>query len=113
MLFESAMSLAQAQPASGSVSSLVPLAMMVGLVVVYYFLIIGLPQRRIQRERRNMLLSLKKNDRIMTSGGIFGTVVSVDEKQERVNIRICDEPAVRIQVHVRSVSQILREDGSA
>lgn len=113
MLLEFIHTLAQAQPAAGSGSSLVPLALMVGLVVVYYFLIVGLPQRRIQRERRNMLTSLKKNDRVITSGGIFGTVVSVDEKQERVTVRICDEPAVRIQIHVRSISQILREEAAA
>ncbi|MFM1800915.1 MAG: hypothetical protein RJA81_267 [Planctomycetota bacterium] len=113
MLSDSFDLLAQVKPADGSGGSLIPLALMVGLVVVYYFLIVGLPQRRMQRERRNMLSALKKNDRVMTTGGIFGTVVSVDEKQDKVTVRICDEPAVRIQVHLRSVSQILKEDTQA
>lgn len=104
--------IAQAPPPSGS-GSLVPLALMVGLVVVYYFLIVGLPQRRMARERQNMLTSLKKNDQVLTSGGIYGTVVSVDEKQERVVVRISDDPAVRVQFNVRSIARVLGDEPKA
>jgi preprotein translocase subunit YajC len=105
--------IAQAPPAEGGLKSLLPMAIMVGLVVVYYFLIVGLPQKRLERERRNMLTSLKKNDKVLTSGGIYGTVVSVDEKQDRVTVRICDDPAVRVQFNVRSVARVLRDDEPA
>ena len=64
-------------------------------------------------QRQALLDSLKKNDRIITSGGIYGTVVAVDAEQDRVTVRICDEPAVRIQLNVRSVMQILREEKQA
>ena len=102
--------IAQAPPAEGGLSRILPLVMMVGLVLVYYFLIVGLPQKRLERERRNMLVSLKKNDRVLTTGGIYGTVVAVDEKQERVTVRISDDPAVRVQFNVRSVARVLRDD---
>lgn len=104
--------LAQAAPPSGGLS-LIPLALMVGVVILYYYLFIGLPQRRVENARRDMLMSLKKNDKVLTTGGIYGTVVSVDESNERVTVRICDEPAVRVQVNVRSVARLLKEEESA
>lgn len=104
--------IAQAPAPSGG-GSLIPLAMMVGLVVVYYFLIVGLPQRRMARERQNMLTSLKKNDRVLTSGGIYGTVVSVDEQQDKVTVRISDDPAVRVQFNVRSIARVLGDETTA
>ena len=93
--------------------SLIPLALMVGVVAIYYYLIIGLPQRRLEKQRHDMLLSLKKKDEVLTSGGIYGTVESVDEKNERVTVRISDEPAVRIKVNVRSIARVLRENESS
>ncbi|MBI1324724.1 preprotein translocase subunit YajC [bacterium] len=97
-------------PAGGP--SLIPLALMVGVVAIYYYLIIGLPQRRLEKQRHDMLLSLKKKDEVLTSGGIYGTVESVDEKNEKVTVRICDEPAVRIKVNARSIARVLRENES-
>lgn len=94
-------------------SSLLPLALMVGVVGLYYYLIIGLPQRRMEKQRRDMLMALKKKDRVLTSGGIYGTVESVDEKNEKVTVRISDDPAVRVKVNVRSIARLLREDESA
>ncbi|MFM7130044.1 MAG: preprotein translocase subunit YajC [bacterium] len=105
--------LAQAAPPSGGAASIIPLVMMVGMVMMFYFVIVALPQRRMLKERQALLGSLKKNDRIITSGGIYGTVVAVDAEQDRVTVRICDEPAVRIQLNVRSVIQILREEKQA
>ena len=104
--------IAQAQAPAGG-PTLLPLALMLGVVVVYYYLIIGLPQRRAEKQRHEMLLSLKKKDRVLTSGGIYGTIDSVDEKNEKVTVRICDEPAVRIKVNVRSIARVLREDEAA
>jgi preprotein translocase subunit YajC len=80
---------------------------------MFYFVIVALPQRRMLKERQALLGSLKKNDRIITTGGIYGTVVSVDAEHDKVTVRICDEPAVRIQLNVRSVMQILREENKA
>jgi len=100
-------------PAAGGGASIIPLAMMVGMVMMFYFVIVALPQRRMLKERQALLGSLKKNDRIITTGGIYGTVVSVDAEHDKVTVRICDEPAVRIQLNVRSVMQILREENKA
>jgi preprotein translocase subunit YajC len=49
---------------------------------LFYFLII-VPQRQQEKKRRGMIESMKKNDKVLTSGGIYGTVISVDPRTTR------------------------------
>lgn len=46
---------------------------------VFYFLIIR-PQKKKQKEHEEMVKNLKKNDEVVTSGGIHGTIVNVKDK---------------------------------
>lgn len=61
--------------------------------VIFYFLLIR-PQQKRAKEHRIMLENLKKNDRVITAGGIYGTIVSLDdtaltlEIAEKVRIKI-------------------------
>lgn len=48
------------------------------LVVIFYFLLIR-PQQKKQREAQNMISNLKKGDRIITAGGIIGTITSIQD----------------------------------
>jgi len=56
--------------------------MLIPLVVVYiiFYFVLFRPQRKAQKEREDMINSLKKNDEIVTTGGIHGTIVNVKEK---------------------------------
>jgi len=49
------------------------------IFVVFYFLIIR-PQQKKQKEHQAMIQNLKKNDEVVTSGGIHGTIVNVKDK---------------------------------
>ncbi len=53
-----------------------PLAL---IFIIFYFLLIR-PQKQKEKEHRKMLAGIDKNDAVVTSGGIHGTVVSVKEK---------------------------------
>ncbi len=68
-----------------------PIIMLVIIFALFYFLII-LPQKKKQREMKNMLESLKKGDKVITQGGIVGTISSItdDEIQLKVseNVKI-------------------------
>ena len=66
----------------GGLSALVPLLLM---FVIFYFLLIR-PQQKKQREHREMLKSLKTGDQIVTVGGIYGTIVGIDETKVRLKI---------------------------
>jgi len=59
--------------AGGMFGALMPLIL---IFVIFYFLLI-LPQRKRQKEHRQMVASLKKGDRIITTGGIYGTITAV------------------------------------
>ena len=55
------------------------LFMYVPIILIFYFLIIR-PQRQQQKKIKEMLANLKKNDEVITTSGIHGTVVIVKEK---------------------------------
>jgi len=67
--------IAQAQSPGGGLSFLFPL---LAIFIVFYFFMIR-PQARREKERQAMIEAVKKGDRVVTAGGIHGTVVQVDE----------------------------------
>ncbi len=69
--------LAAVQPAEGG--SLIGLLLPILLIgVVFYFFIIR-PQRKRQQEHEEMVQELKKGDKVVTIGGVHGTIVRVEE----------------------------------
>ncbi|MBN1755240.1 preprotein translocase subunit YajC [bacterium] len=63
------------------------------ILVIFYFLLIR-PQQKKQKTHMEMLNSLQKGDRVVTSGGIKGTVVGV--KDNEVVIRIAKETTIEV-----------------
>jgi len=89
---------------SGLVSTLV----MFGLIfLIFYFMIIR-PQQKRQRERQKLLEALKKGDKIVTGGGLHGTIVGMEEKT--VLVQIAD--GVKVKVDRGSVAAVTREGES-
>lgn len=64
------------------------------IIIVFYFLLIR-PQKQQEKERQKMLASLNKNDEVVTSGGIHGTIVNVKDKT--VILRIDENVKVEIE----------------
>jgi preprotein translocase subunit YajC len=96
-----------AQDAGGGGGSFWSLAVvLLPMVVAFYFLFI-LPQQQQEKKRKSMVDSLKKNDKVLTVGGMYGTVVSVDAANDRVVLRVDDERGVRIAVTKASVARVL------
>lgn len=57
------------------------------LFLVMYLLLIR-PQRKKQKEHDALITSLKKGDKVVTSGGMFGTIFAIDEERNRVVLKI-------------------------
>ena len=80
--------LAFATPAEGSQSSpfgaLVPILFMVG---VFYFILFR-PMRKRQKQTQEMLSSLKPGDKVVTNGGMMGTVMGISDRV--IQLRISD-----------------------
>ena len=68
-------------------SLFISLFMFAGIILIMYFLMIR-PQRKKQKETEKMLAALKKNDKIVTIGGIRGTIQSV--KEQTVIVKVDD-----------------------
>ena len=75
---------------AGGFSMLVPLLLM---FAVFYFLLIR-PQQKKQRSHQDMLRSLKIGDRVITSGGLIGTIVEGGDKA--VKLEVADRVRVEI-----------------
>jgi len=66
----------------GGIASLVPLVL---IIIIFYFLLIR-PQQKRLKTHQAMINELKKGDKVVTSGGIIGTVQDVSEDTIRVDI---------------------------
>jgi preprotein translocase subunit YajC len=87
---------AWAQAASGgggAPPALISFAPLVLVFVVFYFLLIR-PQQQKAKEHRQMLDNLKKNDEVITNGGLYGRVVSLDPRI--VTLEIASNVRVRV-----------------
>ena len=80
----------QTAPAN-PIANLIPLVL---IFVVFYFLLIR-PQKAKEKEHQKMIGGLNKNDEVVTSGGIHGTVINV--KDRTVTLRIDDNVKVEIE----------------
>lgn len=55
------------------------------IILIFYFMIIR-PQQKRAKEREKMIAAIKKGDQVITTGGIYGEVVGIDEKYVLVEI---------------------------
>jgi preprotein translocase subunit YajC len=89
------------------------LPMLALMMLAFYFLLIR-PQRRREREQREMLFkTLKKNDEVLTSGGIIGIVANIKDDNE-VTLKLDESSNVRIRILRNSIIRILtpKDQGS-
>jgi len=95
----SLLALAPRPGGEGSGSVAMPLLMMAMIFAVFYFLLIA-PARKKQKQHGEMLNTLKNGDKVITNGGIYGTVVGVGEHV--VQLRIADQ--VKIEVAKNAIA---------
>jgi preprotein translocase subunit YajC len=92
---------AGAPPGSGLLPTLI---MFAPIILLFYFLILR-PQQQQEKQRRKMIEALKKNDRVLTSAGIYGTVVSIDTDQDRMVLKVAEN--TKMDVTRSSVVRVL------
>jgi preprotein translocase subunit YajC len=77
--------------------------MMVIVMGIFYFLLI-LPQQRRQKQLKAMLAALKTGDKVVTSGGIYGTIAGIDGDTNTVILKVADQ--VKIRVARSAIAQV-------
>ena len=96
------------QPGQGQANAWMQLVPLVVIFVIFYFLLIR-PARTRQKQAHKMLDSLKSGDKVVTSGGLLGTVVGIDKAV--VQLRIADK--VKVDVTKSSVVGLQDQETSS
>ena len=94
---------AYAQAASDGASTLTSLLPLVLIFVVFYLLLIR-PQQKKMKQHRDMVAALRRGDRVVTGGGLFGTVTKVLSDTE-LQVEIAE--GVKVKVARATISEIL------
>jgi preprotein translocase subunit YajC len=95
------------QTTGGAGAALIQFAPIVAIGLVFYFLVIA-PANKQRKKTQEMISSLKKGDRVITTGGIYGTVQGVEP--DAVYLKIADN--VKVKVARSAVSGITGESES-
>ena len=77
------------------------------LIFMIFYLLVLRPHSKRQKNLANMVSSLKQGDRVLTSGGLFGTVVSQKEDGNVFVIKIADQ--VRVEVAKSAITSVVKE----
>jgi preprotein translocase subunit YajC len=78
------------------------IVMLVIIVLIFYFLLIR-PQQRRMKEHRQMVQNIRRGDKVVTGGGILGTVTKVGEGDE-ITVEIAE--GVRVQINKHTISSV-------
>lgn len=80
------------QGIGGMVTSFLPLIL---IFVIFYFLLIR-PQSKKAKEHKQMLDNLKRGDKVLTTGGIFGVIEDIDEKTVILKVGVKDDVRMKV-----------------
>jgi preprotein translocase subunit YajC len=97
---------AYAQDASGIMSNITQFAPLVLIFGVFYFLLIR-PQQQKQKEMKAMLGNLKRNDKVITGGGIVG-IVSKPPSEDGREIEVEIAPGVKVTVLRETIASVVQ-----
>jgi len=96
--------------AAGGGSALMSILPFVAIIAIFYFLIIR-PQNKKQKETQKMLAALKKGDKIVTIGGIHGTIQNV--KEQTVIVKVDEDTKLEFsRSAISNVVTVAKEDKS-
>jgi preprotein translocase subunit YajC len=102
---------AYAQDAAGGTGSVImQLLPLILIFAVFYFLLIR-PQQKKMKDHRTMLQALKRNDKVVTGGGIVGTISKVRDDSDEVEVEIA--PGVRITVLRGTIGSVVKPPEAA
>ncbi|HLJ10031.1 MAG TPA: preprotein translocase subunit YajC [Planctomycetaceae bacterium] len=94
----------------GGDSNLWAFAPFILIAIIFYFLMLR-PQRKEQAKRESMLSAMKKNDKVVTIGGIIGSVANISADGQEVTLKVDDN--TRIKFLRSSIQRIVSTESDA
>ncbi len=83
--------------------------MLIGMFAIMYFLMIR-PQQKKQKETQKMLDALQVNDKVITTSGIYGRIVSIKPDKNVVVIEIDDTNKVRVDFQREAIALVITQN---
>lgn len=97
----------------GGIMSIVMSPMFPFVLIFVLFMFLILPNERKRKKEQNKLLeSVKKNDRVVTIGGVLGTVVNVQKGDEYIVLRVDENSNTRITVLRSAIARVVVEEAN-
>ena len=93
----------------GSLIQILTLVLPIG--ILFYFLLIR-PQRREQAKRQELLSAVKKNDRVVTIGGIYGVVTNVQREADEVTIKVDEATNTKLRLSLGSIARVIQDESN-
>ncbi|MEW6040158.1 MAG: preprotein translocase subunit YajC [Elusimicrobiota bacterium] len=90
--------------AQSPLGGLLPLVL---VFVIFYFLLIR-PQQKKEKEHRKMLTELNKGDYVLTTGGVYGTIVGI--KTDAFELKVDDN--TKLLISRNAIAQVVKKQGS-
>ena len=91
---------------AGPAAFVQPLILFGVMFAIFYFLMIR-PQQRQRQERERMLAALKRGDRVVTTGGMYGTITGINE--HTITLRVADQ--VKLEFERAAVGRVVEGQG--
>lgn len=82
---------------------------LVAIMVLFYFMMIK-PERQKQRAHQSLVEAIKKNDRVVTVGGIYGIVTNVQREKDEVTLRVDESSGTKLVVTFGSIARVVTDD---
>ena len=100
--------LAQGEGGGGTAALLANMFPFIMIAVLFYILMIR-PERRKKAELLDMLQNLKKNDRVVTIGGIIGSVVTTSKDSDEVTIKVDENSNTKLRMQRSAIARVLSD----
>ena len=95
-----------AQGAGGGSGFLIQIAPLVLIFAVFYFLLIR-PQQKKMKDHRSMVAALSKGDKIVTAGGLMGTIAKIEDERI-VSVEIAEN--IKVKVVRSTITEVISEN---
>jgi preprotein translocase subunit YajC len=92
----------------GGAGGLIQMAILFAGIFVIFYLVLIRPQKKEEKQRKEMLNALKKNDKVVTIGGIHGVVANVRDTD--VTVKIDESGDVRVRFSRSAIARVLTRD---
>ena len=83
------------------------------IIMVLFYLLLMRPQKREQQKRQQMLSAIKKNDRVVTIGGIHGVVTNVRPEADEVTLKVDEASNTKLRMTLSSVARVVGDEAGA